>query len=222
MRCPRRRMWSLSGELEQIAAAAAERLRALTAGDVERDADLQRRVGEAASRAIAAGLSLAAIADAEQIGQAAGARGVGPGASATGGAGRTPQARSGARVRRGDRPRGAAWALRIATWRRQRRWRTARCARSSPARAHGLRRSTPRQPRARPGQSSGQQPADADGVGRCCGASKRDPPTRQARDRRKPTEHSTVGPEGGRERGGGRQAGRPGRAEARDAGRARG
>ena len=61
----------LSGELEQIATAAAERLRAATAGDAERDAELQRRVGEAASRAIAAGLSLAAIADAEQIGQGA-------------------------------------------------------------------------------------------------------------------------------------------------------
>lgn len=59
----------LSGELEQIAAAAADRLRALTAGDVESDANLQRRVGGAASRAIAAGLSLAASADTEQIGQ---------------------------------------------------------------------------------------------------------------------------------------------------------
>ncbi len=59
----------LSGELEQIAAAAADRLRALTAGDLERDADLQRRVAEAASRAIAAGLSLAASPEAEQIGQ---------------------------------------------------------------------------------------------------------------------------------------------------------
>ena len=59
----------LSGELEEIATSAAERLRALTDGDVEREVDLQRRVGEAASRAIAAGLSLATIADAEQIGQ---------------------------------------------------------------------------------------------------------------------------------------------------------
>jgi hypothetical protein len=38
-------------------------------GDLERDADLQRRVGEVASRAIAAGASLASIADAERIGQ---------------------------------------------------------------------------------------------------------------------------------------------------------
>ena len=59
----------LSGELEEIATSAAERLRALTDGDVEREVDLQRRVGEAASRAIAAGLSLSTIADAEQIGQ---------------------------------------------------------------------------------------------------------------------------------------------------------
>jgi hypothetical protein len=59
----------LSGELEQIASAAAERLRALVAGDAEREVELQRRVGEAARRGIAAGLSLAAIADAEQIGQ---------------------------------------------------------------------------------------------------------------------------------------------------------
>lgn len=55
--------------LEQIAGAAADRLRALSGGDAERDADSQRRVGEAASRAIAAGQSLAASARAEQIGQ---------------------------------------------------------------------------------------------------------------------------------------------------------
>ena len=59
----------LSGELEEIATSAAERLRALTGGDVEREADLARRVGEAASRAIAAGLLLSTIADAEHIGQ---------------------------------------------------------------------------------------------------------------------------------------------------------
>jgi hypothetical protein len=59
----------LSGELEEIATSAAERLRALTGGDVEREAELRRRVGEAASRAIAAGLLLSSIADAEQIGQ---------------------------------------------------------------------------------------------------------------------------------------------------------
>jgi len=59
----------LSGELEEIATSAAERLRALTGGDVEREAALRRRVGEAASRAIAAGLLSSSIADAEQIGQ---------------------------------------------------------------------------------------------------------------------------------------------------------
>jgi len=68
----------LSGELEQIATAAAERLRALVAGDAEREVELQRRVGEAASRGIAAGLSLAAIADAEQIGQGRAREELGP------------------------------------------------------------------------------------------------------------------------------------------------
>lgn len=59
----------LPEELEAVATAAADLLRVLTSGDLEREADLQRRVGEVASRAIAAGLSLASIADAEQIGQ---------------------------------------------------------------------------------------------------------------------------------------------------------
>ena len=59
----------LPGELDAVATAAAERLRAMSGGDLERDADLQRRVREAASHAIAAGLSLASIADAERIGQ---------------------------------------------------------------------------------------------------------------------------------------------------------
>ena len=59
----------LAGELEAIARAAADRLRAQTDGDVEREVELQRAVGEAASHAIAAGLSLAEIADAERIGQ---------------------------------------------------------------------------------------------------------------------------------------------------------
>ncbi|MGA8339777.1 MAG: hypothetical protein WB761_33885 [Solirubrobacteraceae bacterium] len=68
----------LSGELEEIATRAAERLRALTDGDVEREADLQRRVGEAASRAIAAGLLLSAIADAERIGQGRAREELGP------------------------------------------------------------------------------------------------------------------------------------------------
>ncbi|MBV9193888.1 MAG: hypothetical protein JO168_07050 [Solirubrobacterales bacterium] len=58
----------LSEELEAVAAAAAERLRAVGDGDLDRDADLQRTVGEAARHAIAAGVSLASIADAERIG----------------------------------------------------------------------------------------------------------------------------------------------------------
>jgi hypothetical protein len=58
----------LSGELEAVATAAAERVRAVSGGDLEHDAEMQRRVGEAASRAIAAGVSLASIADAERIG----------------------------------------------------------------------------------------------------------------------------------------------------------
>jgi hypothetical protein len=68
----------LSGELEQIATAAGERLRALAAGDLEREVELQRRVGEAASRGIANGLSLAAIANAEQIGQGRAREELGP------------------------------------------------------------------------------------------------------------------------------------------------
>lgn len=68
----------LPGELEQVASAAAERLRAASAGDVQRDADLQRQVGEVASRAIAAGVSLAAIADAERIGQGRAREELGP------------------------------------------------------------------------------------------------------------------------------------------------
>jgi len=68
----------LAGELEQIATVAAERLQAVSAGDVEREADLQRRVGEAAGRAIAVGLSLASIADAERIGQGRAREELGP------------------------------------------------------------------------------------------------------------------------------------------------
>ena len=68
----------LCGGLEQVATAAAERLRAVTDGDLERGADLQGRVGEAASRAIAAGLSLASIADAERIGQGRAREELGP------------------------------------------------------------------------------------------------------------------------------------------------
>ena len=61
----------LAGELETIATAAADRMRAPSDGDVERETDLRRRVAEAASRAIAAGLSLASVADAERLGRRA-------------------------------------------------------------------------------------------------------------------------------------------------------
>ena len=60
----------LAPELEAIATAAAERLRAWANGDEPRAAQLQESVGEAANRAIGAGVSLGAIADAERIGQA--------------------------------------------------------------------------------------------------------------------------------------------------------
>ena len=56
-------------ELEAIAAAAADRLRAQTDGDPQREAQLQRSVAERAGVAIGAGLSLGTIADAERIGQ---------------------------------------------------------------------------------------------------------------------------------------------------------
>ena len=60
----------LAPELAAIATAACEQLRAKTDGDPQREEQLQRGVGEAAGRAIAAGLSLTAIADAERIGHA--------------------------------------------------------------------------------------------------------------------------------------------------------
>ncbi|MGZ6640170.1 MAG: hypothetical protein ACXVII_46140, partial [Solirubrobacteraceae bacterium] len=60
----------LAPELEAIATTACEQLRAKADGDPQREEQLQRGVGEAAGRAIAAGLSLTAIADAERIGHA--------------------------------------------------------------------------------------------------------------------------------------------------------
>lgn len=60
---------ALAGELEAIARAAADRLRAHTDGDPGHAVELGRTVGEAAGRVIVAGLSLAEIADAERIGQ---------------------------------------------------------------------------------------------------------------------------------------------------------
>jgi len=60
----------LAPELETIATAACEQLRAKTDGDPQREEQLQRDVGDAAGHAIVAGLSLTAIADAERIGHA--------------------------------------------------------------------------------------------------------------------------------------------------------
>jgi hypothetical protein len=57
----------LAPELEAIATAACEQLRAKTDRDPQPE-ERQRGVGEAAGHAIAAGLSLTAIADAERIG----------------------------------------------------------------------------------------------------------------------------------------------------------
>ena len=59
----------LAPELEAIAAAAADRVRAQADASAN-NSDLQRRVAEAASAAIAAGAALGAIAAAEQVGQA--------------------------------------------------------------------------------------------------------------------------------------------------------
>jgi hypothetical protein len=58
----------LAPELEAIAAAAADRVRAQADATAD-DGELQRGVAEAASAAIAAGAALGAIAAAEQIGQ---------------------------------------------------------------------------------------------------------------------------------------------------------
>lgn len=60
----------LSPELEAIAAAADERLRAETADDQPVAAEARRWVAEAAAAAILAGAALGAIADAERAGEA--------------------------------------------------------------------------------------------------------------------------------------------------------
>ena len=59
----------LSPELEAIAAAAHDRLRADAGQDPGAAGEAQRRVAEAASEAIAAGAALSAIAEAERIGE---------------------------------------------------------------------------------------------------------------------------------------------------------
>ena len=59
----------LAPQLEAIAAAAADRLRGEIAGTDQHEPETHHAVAEAASAAIAAGAALAAIADAERIGQ---------------------------------------------------------------------------------------------------------------------------------------------------------
>jgi hypothetical protein len=59
----------LSAELEAIAAAAHDRLRAQAGEDVTGAGDAQRRVAEAASAAITAGTALGAVAEAERTGE---------------------------------------------------------------------------------------------------------------------------------------------------------
>jgi DNA-binding NarL/FixJ family response regulator len=59
----------LAPELDAIATAAADQLRAQTDGNTNEHHRLQRTVAETASAAIAAGVALAAIADAERAGQ---------------------------------------------------------------------------------------------------------------------------------------------------------
>jgi hypothetical protein len=58
----------LAPELEAIAAATADRLRAQTDGNTQGEQELQRSVAQAARAAIAAGLPLGALADAERAG----------------------------------------------------------------------------------------------------------------------------------------------------------
>jgi hypothetical protein len=59
----------LAPELEAIAAAAADRLRGEVADTLQDESELHRALAQAAGAAIAAGLPLGAIADAERAGQ---------------------------------------------------------------------------------------------------------------------------------------------------------
>ncbi len=61
---------ALPGQLEAVAAAAAERLRAQAAGDEPQGAAAQQALVAAAGAAMAAGVDLAEIAAAQQTGQA--------------------------------------------------------------------------------------------------------------------------------------------------------
>jgi hypothetical protein len=83
----------LAPELEAIATAACDQLCAKTDGDPKPEERLQRGVGDAAGRAIAAGLSLTAIADAERIGHARAREQLGHGDPASGPARLAAQAR---------------------------------------------------------------------------------------------------------------------------------
>jgi hypothetical protein len=60
----------LAPELETIATAAADRLRAEAEANTNNHDELQRQVAEAASAAIGAGAAIGAIADAERVGKA--------------------------------------------------------------------------------------------------------------------------------------------------------
>jgi hypothetical protein len=169
----------LSGELDEIAAAAADRLRAVTAGDVDRDAEPRRRVGEAASRAIGAGLSLAMIADAEQIGQGRARVELGPEVLR-----RVERAARRKREAEREYEQAVIRAGRLGLAHRDvaaaAQGRTARCVRSSPAPTQPP-GSRPRQPRARPGASLGSSRRTCLGSS-MLGRSKRDSMTR-SRDR---------------------------------------
>jgi DNA-binding NarL/FixJ family response regulator len=68
----------LTPELETLATAAADQLHAELDGDHTTREDVRRRVADAASAAIAAGVPLAAIADGERAGQQRARRELGP------------------------------------------------------------------------------------------------------------------------------------------------
>ncbi len=68
----------LSPELEAIAQAAAERLRAQTREDAKAVVEAQAAVVEAAGAAIAAGAALGAVAEAERLGELRARAGMGP------------------------------------------------------------------------------------------------------------------------------------------------
>jgi hypothetical protein len=95
----------LSAELEAIAAAAHDRLRAEASEDLTGAGDAQRRVAEAAGAAITAGTALGAIAEAEHVGELRARRARRRDAQ-TCRARSEAQTRSGGRVRAGGQARG--------------------------------------------------------------------------------------------------------------------